>query len=294
MSRWAEIATVIAAVLVTAACRHDKGAPPAPADVLVAVGDSVLCESDVLARLPLALDPGDSAAMFGNIVQAWVEEQLLLQTAADNIDDFEAIERKVELYRRRLVVESYLRRVRENGRKGVAERHVRDYYRNHAAEMLCERPLVRGVLLRVSASEPELPRLRGWMASARPADIDNIERHGLGSALQYDYFIDRWVDWSEVARQIPYRFYDPEAFLESTTDFETECDGWVYLLHISSFLPAGTVMPYDFARAQIVEMLEDKDMRGAERRLLQRLFNQAADNGVLRAVGYDPVTHRRL
>ncbi len=277
-----------------AGCHGSDTSEPLRGDLLVMLGDSALYEHEVVARIPAGIAPDDSARLFAGVVDSWIEDQLLMQVALDNLADVDEIDRLVEQYRRELIVSRYLSRVRENGRGRVDEKDVRAYYARHSGEMLTERPLVRGAYLKVSAREPKLDRLRKWMAEASPRTFENIEKHGLDHAQEYDYFGDRWVDWQMVARQIPYRFYDAEAFLESNTDFETSYGDWVYMLHIADYLPAGSVMPYEFARTQITEWLEQQVMRETERRLVQRLVSQALDNRMLRGIGYDPVSHSRL
>lgn len=285
---------VLAPLVFFAACGHDNTVEPQHSDLLVILGDSALYEHEVVARIPVGIAPGDSAQLFASVVDAWIEDQLLMQVALDHLSDADEIERLVEQYRRELILSRYLSRVRESGRGHVDEKDVRAYYARHSGEMLTERPLVRGAYLKVSAREPKLDRLRKWMTEASPRTFENIEKHGLDHAQEYDYFGDRWVDWQTVARQIPYRFYDAEAFLKANTDFETSYGDWVYLLHIADYLPAGSVMPYEFARAQITDWLEQQVMRETERRFVQRLVNQALDDHVLRGIGYDPVSHRCL
>lgn len=292
---WSRLCSVaLTGVFLLTACRHDDTAELQRSDLLVMLGDSALYEHEVVARIPAGIAPEDSARLFAGVVDSWIEDQLLMQVALDHLADADEIERLVEQYRRNLIVSRYLSRVREGGRGRVDEKDIRAYYARHSDEMLTERPLVRGAYLKVSVREPKLDRLRKWMAEASPRTFENIEKHGLEHAQEYDYFGDRWVDWQTVARQIPYRFYDAEAFLEANTDFETTYGDWVYLLHVADYLPAGSVMPYEFARAQITECLEQQVMRETERRLIQRLVSQALDDRLLRGIGYDPVTHTRL
>ena len=122
--------------------------------------------------------------------------------------------------------------------------------------------------------------------------MDKLEKYGLKEAMQYDYFADRWVDWQVISEQIPYRFYDPDAFVESTKNFETTYNGSTYFLHIISYLKSGDVMPFDFARDQIAEILSGNKQKEHERRLIASLYNQALKDGRLKVMGFNPVTHK--
>lgn len=279
------------------------------ADVLIEFGDSALTATEVLARIPSGLAPEDSAAMFQKIVQTWVEEMLLTDMAEERIDNLDEIEEKVAAYRRQLIVGRYLRMMRDNNQRKAEESHIRSYYDAHSAEMKLETPAVKGIYVKVPSNTDRLDDIRKWVKLATDAAVDNLEKYGLGQALQYDYFKDRWIDWQTIAEAIPYRFSDPDAFLStlvaSTTEsdlsegrqpatrpargyFETESGGSVYMLHISSWLPSGSPMPYEFAAGRIAAMLEEQDAAESQRRLIGSLYKRAKKEKSLRLINYDP------
>lgn len=288
MSRLPLVTATLAAVVLTAACGSERGRLPAGDDVLVSVGDSVLTEQAVLARIPPRLTGKDSALMYHRVVEQWIASQLLSQSASDYLPDAAAIERKVEAYRRSLLVSSYMNQAREKVR-GASERQVRNYYDRHKAEMLLERPAVKGMLVKVSAGSPGVETLRRAMQQDQPP----VPGTWTGVADE-DRFEDTWIDWQTVEDRIPYRFYDPVAFLTANQTFEVEAADVVYLLRIDSWLAPGSQMPYEIARPQIVEVLELQEQARAERRMMDALLGRAIDNGTLRTPGYDPAARRRL
>ena len=117
----------------------------------------------------------------------------------------------------------------------------------------------------------------------------NIRESRLRRATQYNYFNDQWHEWSVVADQIPYRFFDADAFVRSTQNFETSDNGTVYLLHISDFVPSGEEMPYEFARLRISEILHSADVAAYRKRLMDDIYREQIGAGVLKPGLYDPV-----
>lgn len=85
-----------------------------------------------------------------------------------------------------------------------------------------------------------------------------------------------------ITDQIPYRFYDADAFVRSTRNFETSDAGSVYLLHISEYLPSGSEMPYEFARLKIREILRTADMAAVRERLMSEIYTRQIKEGTLR------------
>lgn len=269
------------------ACKHD--AAPAPQeDVLVAVGDSSLTLRDVQLRIPSGLSEEDSVEMFNSIVERWVRRMMLSDVASENVEEFENINRLAEDYRDNLIIERYLRsKVKEA--PGVSDRDIRTYYEEHAEELKLSQPLVKGIYIKVADSEENLADIRRWMAAASPAAVDKIEKSGLRQASQYEYFKDNWIEWDEVADQIPYRFYDADAFLSATKDFETSYSGSTYLLHIYEYLPSGSPMPFEYASGIIAEILGKQGKASYRMNLLSSLYAKGVRDGVLKPGLYDPV-----
>jgi len=258
-------------------------------DVLVSVGDSVLSVSAVVRQIPRGLDPVDSAAMFRSITDAWVMDLVLIDVAEKNIPDLDRIEHMVETYRNNLIVNRYLSTMTMQSGGDVSEDRVKKYYEANRKKFVLTQPLVKGVLLKVSETDESLDNLRRWMSDLNDETVDKIEKTGLRHASAYRYFRDRWTEWSTVAEQIPYRFFDADAFVRSSKNFETAADGSVYLLHISEYLLSGTEMPYEFASVRIREILRASDMAAFRRRLIDDIYGDKIRQGVLKPGIYDPI-----
>ena len=248
-------------------------------EILVAVSDSVLTMNDVLSKIPSGLAEEDSVEMFKNIVDRWVKNMILTELAQDNEAELSRINAMAEDYRNSLIIDRYLKGKTEEVSTVSAE-DIEAYYLKNKEEMTLGTPLIKGVYLKISEAEPNLPDIRRWMKSCKPEDIDRIEKVGLRQALQYEYFIDRWVEWGSVADQIPYRFHDADAFLSKTKDFETSYGGSCYLLHVSDYLPSGGVMPEEYARPQIEQILMLDRKMDYMQVLLQSLYKKVSGRGI--------------
>lgn len=251
-------------------------------EIVAEVGDSILTLPDVERRIPYGISPTDSAALFNSIVDGWVERLLLEDLGNENIDDMERIERMVDEYRRKLIVASYRRSLRASHRWSVPEDSIRGYFRAHAAELTLGRPVIKGLYVKVPADVSRLPDIRRWMMTATPDAIDDLEKYGLGDAVEYSFFPDRWTDWNLLSRKIPYRFGDPDEFVGRNRNFETTSGGMTYILHISASLPSGEPMPYEVAAPMIAEILEGEAGESYERRLIADLYARARREGRLR------------
>lgn len=263
-------------------------------DILLVMDGKELTMQYVIERIPVGLDPADSIALFHKIVDGWIETEVLSELAATKLPDLEEIDKKVEAYRNRLIISEYLRKMKESKRQKVSQDDVKKYYEAHRKELLTETPLVKGVYIKVPSNSPGLQEIKDLIFRAGELDIDKIEKGWMETALQYDYFGSNWVDWQTLADQIPYRFYDPDAFLKSTKNFETSYNGSTYMFHIYDYLPRGSEFPYEFASDKITSMLEQLKIADFEEALVRSLVEKSLKEEKLIAVGYDPLKRQTL
>ncbi|MDE5653834.1 MAG: hypothetical protein K2I48_10315, partial [Muribaculaceae bacterium] len=138
-----------------------------------------------------------------------------------------------------------------------------------------------------------LADVRRWIMTATSDAIDNLEKYGLREAVEYSFFEDSWTPWSTIARQIPWRFGDADAFVSRNRNFETSYRGMTYLLHISAYLPTGEQMPREVAAPIIRERLETLRGDQFEQELIANIYQQALKEGRLRFIGYNPLTDKQ-
>lgn len=282
-----------AALLITGGCRK-KTTPAEESEerVLLTIDGEQLTMESVVSRIPVGIDPADSAALFKEIVDVWVSERILGKLAQRQLPNIEEIERKAASYRNRLIAREYLRQMRESKEIKVPSDSVRRFYDVHKSELLTERPLVKGLYLKIPSSSEWLDEVRRLMADASDESMERIESHFGSEVLQYDYFANVWVDWQTVADLIPYRFYDPDAFLKSTRDFETSYNGSTYILHITDYLPSGSEQPFEFAKSKIEAILRQISLSAYEENLVVSLLEKGIKDGKVVKGEYDPVSHR--
>ncbi len=280
-------AAAIAAIVLISACSRSNNDMEKSGVELVTIADTTLMLSDVERQLPAGISSADSIVMTKKIVEAWIKDNLLKDIAINNIADMESIERRVADYRNRLILMEYMSSMAGSRAKSVSDNDIKQYYAKFGDEMLLERPLVKGVYLKVSADADRLDQVRDWVANPSQQSIDRLEKYGLKEAMQYDYFMTRWVDWSRIVDQIPYRFEDADEFVATHRNFETTKDGALYLLHISDYLKSGEKMPYSFAVSRIKEILEGVNISEYQDRLMKELLTKAVKEGKVKIKAYD-------
>lgn len=271
----------MAAVCVMSCHRADSTKVEPQDDIVAVYRDSVLRLGDIMRLLPPDISSADSLSLSKSITENWIDGLLIEDLAASQIDDLDRIEQLTARYRRSLIADSYRRKMREKGIQQVDMDSVRSYYRRHSASLHLERPIVKGLYIKVPATSRHLDEIRSWMRNPGAEAYDALETTGLAEAVQYEYFADRWMDFDFLAGEIPFRFDDADRFVADNTDFETEWNGMIYILHIGDRRTSGQLMPEEYAAPLIEERMKSTNLSLYEEGLLKALRKTAIEKKIL-------------
>lgn len=278
------MAAVVAMGLSSSACSHqEESGANTGEELLYTVGDTSLTVAGVVAQIPPGLDSADSLALFNAIADDWLYSTLLENEARLSHSEREQIESQVRQYRQRLLATRYRESVAAaSAAEVVPEAAVRAEYEARKAEYVLQAPMVKGILVQLSASSSELPQARQWMVDPTMANIDRLEKAVLPTALQYEYFLDDWQDWRDISSLIPYRFPDAEKYVATHPVFDRRIGASVYLMTVTDHLPTGARMPYSEAAPLIRAELMRRSQGDADRLVMRNLRQKALRNGILK------------
>ena len=242
------------AFLLCVSCREEydhRGKTP-----LVEVDGNFLYREDVQAALPANL-PGDDSLQFAErYIRHWIEETLLYEKALDNIPDNADLEKRVEDYRKSLVMHMYEQAlIHQKLSEDIPEQELQDYYDSNPDLFKVERPLIKGLFMKIPLTAPRLAEVRRWYKQDEGKAVENLEKYSLQHAVKYEYFYDRWIPLSEVLAMLPLQEADAEKYIEEHHHVELKDTAFYYFLNVSEYRAVGTQAPYDYARKQVREML---------------------------------------
>lgn len=266
-------------LVISVSCSENK-AENRDNPVLVKVGTSSLTLSELRKDLPVAMTTADSAAFASAYIRRWIDARIVSDIAASEIDMTD-IDRLVNDYRNRLIEMEYRRRMADSHvAVAIPDDSLRNYFVEHNDDFKLERPMIQGVYLKVPDNAPNLAVIKRLYRSDKQDDIDRLEKEVLTSAIHYDYFRDKWVDWESIELHIPYDFgANPDAFLKGKDHFETSAGGFVYLLDITDVLQSGAYMPFDNAKALIAERLSAQQRQAYDASLMKNLYEKSFKDG---------------
>ena len=276
---WHKIALslwTVAVVFLFFCCKKNSSEENEKGTVLVRIGDKVLTRGDLEREIPDRLRSKDSALFADNFIKRWVDDQLLYEVASRNIPDKENIDRMVERYRQELVIFEYQKHLlNEKLDKEISEEDMSVYYEKNRDKFKLHSAIIKGLFLKVPENSPQIARLKKWYKSVTPEAVENIEKYGLHNAVIYEYFYDKWVSFDEIMDNIPYSVEREADFLRTHKNIELNHKGYWYFLNISDYQLKGGQMPFDFAKAQIKEILINQKKMDFLKEVKEELYRDA-------------------
>lgn len=252
-------------------------------NLLVRIGHQRLTRSDLEKAMSASAGGSgtDSVRVARAYITNWINNHLMSEIAERNIPDMTEIDRMVSEYRNELISWEYRRLMfQQHVDNEYPPDSIAAYYEEHKDRFVNQRPLVKGVYIKIASDSPSLPRVKKLYKSTLNNDIDRLEKEDLKGLIHYDYFRDRWVDWEQIETRIPYRYEGtPDDFLATHHTLEVSANGYTHLLEITEYLNTGTIMPLEHAVDRIKRDMFNKHRAEYDTQLRIELLNQGLTDG---------------
>jgi hypothetical protein len=249
-------------------------------NVIVQIGDKVLTREELEENITSFLSPEDSILAVEHYIRVWINDNLLYDIARKNIINKEYINQLVESYRKSLVIYQYQEQlVNEKLSKEIDNEVLLEYHKNNSDKFKLDRPLVKGLFLRVPVDAPQIEKIKTWYKSISATSLANIEKYSLQYSAGYDYFFDNWVDLSELMNKWPINYKTEWDNIKYNKFIEQKDDKYYYFLHITDYLSQGDNAPFEYAKSTIKEILVNQKKIEFLRKIEEDLYSKALNSG---------------
>jgi hypothetical protein len=248
--------------------------------IIVKVNDKVLNKNDLDEVISKGLSPEDSTIAAEHFIRLWINDNLMYSVAAKNIADKKSIDQLVENYRQSLTIYQYKEQlVNEKLSTEISNSSLLDYYENNKDKFKMDRPLIKGLFLKIPVNAPQIEKVRIWYKSLTPANIANIENYCVRNAAEYGYFVDNWVDFNELSSEWPENYRNESEILQNQKYLEQKGNQFYYLLNVTAFSLPGDNAPFEYAKSTIKEILINQQKTDFLKNIEDELYRKALNNG---------------
>lgn len=262
--------------LLCTSCGGDNSKKKRAENLLVEVDGDFLFREDLRSVLPLGLSKDDSILFAEKYIRNWIEDALLYSKAKVNIQDNDEIRKLVENYRKALIVHTYQQElINQRLSPNLSEQDLATFYESNKRLFVLERPLIKGLFIKVPVSAPRLNELRKWYKAGTHDAIEHIEKYSLQHAVTYDYFYDKWIPVSDVLNKMPLKVSNPDEYVVANRHIELRDTAFYYFLNVTDYRKKGDEEPYDVARMAVKEMMVNMRQVDFMKSVKEELYEEA-------------------
>ena len=248
--------------------------------VVAEAGDAKLYVSEVATVLTPGLSPQDSLKLVESYVDMWIKKQLKIQEAEKVFEGSgKEIEAMVADYRNSLL-SNRLDQFYVDSRIDtlVTEADVERYYDQSRNEFILDRPIVKGVVVRLPAGHAHASRARDYMKEGEEG-LPYLKDISQKNSFELTEF-PSWCDFGDFLSALPttnFREYD--GLLAKNGVQEMKDGGNLYLVAITSSRKAGDVSPIERVAPVIRRVIYNQRRQDIIRAYEDSIYNAALRNG---------------
>jgi len=244
------------------------------------VADKVLTVEELSKNVPDYLDATDSALWADDYIKKWVQRELLLLKAEENLKGNEKdVSQELEEYRNSLIVFRYKNElIRQKMDTIVKDTDIQKYYNEHRESFILNRNIVKAIYIKVPRQVSSPEDLKQLCSSNDPGKQAKLNEYCMSYAKAYDRFNDQWVAADQVMKYTPAAIPDQQHFWEKNRFIESTDMDFYYLVCIRDYRLAGQSSPIEFVQGDIQNIILSKQKLDFLKQIEKDVYKEGLDN----------------
>lgn len=265
-------------ILLLASC--DPVGNTGSGEVLVRVYDKYLYASDLEGVITPGLSVRDSLTMVRTFIQNWVDDELLIRKAEDNLpEELKDFSRELEDYRNSLIIFEYKKMLlQQQLDTNIGMEAIGAYYKEHLPGFVLKNDVVMMKYLMLHTDSPARGLLRDFLQSDEMDAKDSLALYCSKYASDFSLAEDWWLKNDELKDFIPDFEYSYDDFQANRRYFELNDSNFVYLIRFFDYRPVDSIAPVALVEKQIREMILNKRKNSLIKEMQQTVLQDAIAN----------------
>jgi len=241
-----------------------------------------LYPNDIKGLVPKEAKPVDSVAIVKDFIQHWMEQQVLLHQAANNLNQQEMdLSKQIEDYKNSLIIYSYEKElVREKLDTNVSEAEIQKYYDDNKKDFQLKNDIVKIIYVKVGKKSPGVDKLKSLMMSDNAKDRDKLSKYCYQYGQNFFLNDNAWLMFDDVLKEIPIQTYNQDLFLQNNNNHfvQIEDTASIYCVSIKGYMIKNSLSPLSFEKENIEKILLNKRKMDLIDEMKKNLYNEAQNH----------------
>ncbi len=234
---------------------------------------------EVEAQIPSEISGNDSALMAMSLIENWIEKQVILHNAQQNLEEQnEEIERQVQEYRNDLLIYSYESSlVNQKIDTLITEEEISTYYENNKENFELKDYIVKVNYVQIDTNAPTILKVREWIKSDKEEDFLKLEDYC--HQFSVNYFLDEntWLYFDDLAKEIQFAETDKLALISKKEVIEIRQGGSIFLVKFKDYRLKDSISPLELERENIKTIILNQRKQELISRMEKDLYKRAQE-----------------
>ena len=243
------------------------------------VGNKVLTMKELSVYIPNYLDATDSSLWAADYIKKWVQRELLLQKAEENLKaSMKDVSRELEEYRNSLIVYRYKNELmKQKMDTTVKDLDIQKYFNEHRESFILNRNIVKAIYIKVPLEVSSPENLKELCSSDSREKVAKLNEYCMSYAKAYDRFNDQWVAADLVLKNTPVVITDQENFLQRNHFSESSDMNYYYSVCIRDYRLSGQVSPIEYVQNDIRNLILSKQKIEFLKNIEKDIYKEGVD-----------------
>jgi len=244
------------------------------------VGERILTMKELSGYIPNYLDATDSALWADDYVKKWVQRELLLLKAEENLKaDLKDVSKELEEYRNSLLVYRYKNElVKGEMDTTVTESNIQKYFNEHRESFILNRNIVKAIYIKIPVQVSNPDNIKDLCMSDNKEKQAKLDEYCMSYAKAYDRFNDDWVAADMVLKNTPAEIKDQNQFLERNRFVESSDMNYYYIVCIRDYRLSGQVSPIEYVQNDIKNLILSKQKIEFLKQIEKDIYKEGVEN----------------
>ncbi|HCY42215.1 MAG TPA: hypothetical protein DHV48_12810 [Prolixibacteraceae bacterium] len=274
MNKTAFYIVILALILTSCSVFVDNGEPVAK------VGVHVLTLEELQKNVPDYLDETDSALWADDYIKKWIQRELLLMKAEENLGPgMKDVSQELEEYRNSLIVYRYKNELmKQKMDTTVKETDVQDYFSKNKESFILNQNIVKAIYIKIPLAVSSPENIKELCASNDPEKQARLNEYCMTYAKAYDRFNDQWIAADMVLANTPVETTNQQSILKKNRFIESSDTDYYYIVFIRDYRLTGQVSPVEYVYNDIRNLILSKQKIQFLKQIEKDIYKEGLDS----------------
>jgi hypothetical protein len=224
---------------------------------IAAVGEKKLMNKDLAEVIPDNLDENDSILMANDYIKKWIQKELLLQKAEENLTpEQKNVNKELQEYRNSLLIYKYKNELlKQRMDTTVSTQQIQDYYDSNKDNFNLNKNIVKAIFIKIPNDFANREELKLFSDDTSEEGLAELRDYCVQYAKVFDIFIDYWVEFDVLQKNLPQEINAPEDYISKNKWIEMNDSTYYYLVSIHDFRLKNQIAPVEYVEKNIKNLI---------------------------------------